>query len=234
MSLNQNWVSLCPSWTQESGWKQKNCLEGSLCQDARCVGANRPETGGKLTESVKQRCYVKSREIGKAVLVCVRERAQALLKWDDTESCNSAGKTLIQNNERKRLIRTSWCGVRQARALESGKCLWVLRSLLSTHSPWLSGSLLPPQASSMPRMRSLGAVLGVRCQRLCPSPDLLWPLQWALAPVAHPTGQGPPTPSRSLCGFSPLKTQAGVQGGEGQKSDSRSPGKSRVAFLTNE
>lgn len=44
------------------------------------MGANRPETGGKLTEGVKQRCYVKSREIGKAVLVCVRERAQALLK----------------------------------------------------------------------------------------------------------------------------------------------------------
>lgn len=198
----QNWVSLCPSWTQESGWKQKNCIEGGPCQDARCVGANRPETGGKLTEGVKHRRYMKSREIGKAVLVCGRERAQVLLKWDDTESCHSAGKTLIQDNKRKRMIQTSWCGVRQARALKSGNVSVPLSSLLSTHSPWLPGSLLAPQASSMPRLRSLGAVLGVCCQRLCPSPDLLWPLQWALAPVAHPTGQGPPTPSRSFCGSS--------------------------------
>ena len=79
-----------------------------------------------------------------------------------------------------------------------GQCLCPSQLSLVHPQPlalWL------PQASSMPRLRPLGAVLGVCRQRLRITWPL-WTLQTALAPVAHPTGQGPPSPSRSLCGSS--------------------------------
>lgn len=163
-------------------------------------GQTDPREEEKLTDGVKQRRYAKAREISKAMLVCVRRRAQVLLqvRCDNTASSNSAGKTLFHENKLQPKVWTSWCGVRQTRASTSGKRLHP--SQLPPVHPQLPAWSSSPKHARAETPNSLWSGSAIRDfpHRMTSRGPYCrdWP------PVAHPTGEGQPALSRSHCGSS--------------------------------